>query len=117
MSAESEPAVGHVDPFASVLLDELVDVGDGGILVVHGVVQVQRDHGCGLAQPARLEGGTHPWYLEHVRDREIVAPADEGKARDELLHGHLGRRRHHRLTLGCENRALAKSLIVECDLG
>ena len=33
----------------------------------------------------------------------MVAPADEGEARDELLHGHLDRRCHHRLTLGCED--------------
>ena len=102
MPAESEPAVGHVDPFASVLLDERVDVGDGGILVVLGVVEVHRGHWCGVTQRTLLEGGSHPWYVEHARDREVVAPADEGKARDELLHGHLGRRRHHRLTLRCE---------------
>jgi hypothetical protein len=51
--ADSEPAVGHVDFFASVLLDELVDVGDAGYLsctawyrcnVVMGVAWPSRLH-------------------------------------------------------------------------
>src|SRR5438132_7560015 len=82
---EAEPAVGHVDAFTAVLLDELVDVGDGRILIVHGVVQVHGGRGRGLTEPDRLEGGAHPWYLEHARDGEVVAQAKEREAHDELL--------------------------------
>src|SRR5438477_5104044 len=98
--AEAKPAVGHVDPFSPVLLDELVHVGDGRKLIMHGVVQVHRGRGGGLTEPVRH--GAHPRYLEPARDRQVVAPMEEGKAQPELLDGHLGCRSHEGLTPGCE---------------
>src|SRR5437867_5699843 len=58
----------------------------------------------GVAPPSRpCSKASHAWYIEHARDRDVVAPADEREARDELLHGHLGCRSHHRLPLWCED--------------
>jgi hypothetical protein len=49
--AETEPSVGHVDTFAALLVDEAVDVGDGWILVMHGVIQI---HGSCRGGPAGI---------------------------------------------------------------
>src|SRR5205807_8868793 len=54
----------------------------------------------GLPEPVRH--GAHPRYLGPARDRQVVAPMEEGKAQPELLDGHLGCRSHEGLTLGCE---------------
>src|SRR4051812_7045176 len=54
---ESDSAIGHVDPFAPVGLDEPVGVGDGEVLLVDAVVHVQRGRGRGLTESVRGEGG------------------------------------------------------------
>src|SRR5438094_103879 len=67
MPTEAEPTVGHLDALMTVLLGELVHVGDLEILVVQGVVQVDGRLGRGLTEPDRVEGVAHPRCVEPGR--------------------------------------------------